>query len=97
MSPKHEFIERMKTLLDEGKDELKDLESSARHLRSSSEDRYQRLLLDFHEKRLAAEKKLEDIEVAGEDVWDEIRDEAERTWSAFKTGLEAFRNYTDHS
>ena len=97
MSQKPEFIERMKALLDEGKNELEKLESSASHLRHNSEEKYQTLLAEFHNKRQAAEKKLADIEAAGEDVWDEIRDEADKTWDAFKVGLDAFRNYSDHS
>jgi hypothetical protein len=41
--------------------------------------------------------KLEEIRHAGEEAWEDLRDDAERTWTAFKTALDALRDFSDHS
>ena len=44
-----------------------------------------------------AENKLGEIEHAGEQTWLDLKDEVERAWVAFKLGLDALRDFSDHS
>ena len=97
MSKRDKFIARMKSQLDEGKAELHELEAKARNAQADVRDKYQHTIEELHEKRVAAEKKLEEIGRAGEDAWEDLKDEAERTWAVFKTSVNAFRDFSDHS
>jgi hypothetical protein len=46
---------------------------------------------------VAAETKLEEIGRAGEESWEDLKDEVERTWTAFKASIDAFRDFSNHS
>ena len=97
MSKRDKFIARMKSQLEEGKAELHKLESKLENAQAGVRDKYRQIIEELHEKRLAAETKLEEIEHAGEEVWEDLREEAERTWTAFKAGMDVFRDFSDHS
>jgi DNA repair ATPase RecN len=87
----------MKLQLDEGKAELHKLEAKVGNARADVSEKYRRTIEELHEKRLAAETRLEEIRHVGEETWEDLKDEAERTWTAFKAGLDAFRDFSDHS
>ena len=97
MSKRDKFIARMKSQLDESKAELHDLESKAGNVQADVRDKYQRIIEELHEKRVAVETKLEEIGRAGEDAWEGLKDETDRTWTAFKASINAFRDFSDHS
>ena len=97
MSKRDEFIARMKSQLDEGKAELHKLESKVENAQADVRDKYRQTIEELREKRVAAETKLEEIGRAGEEVWEELKDEAERTWAAFKAGVDVFRDFLNHS
>ena len=97
MSKRDKFIARMKSQLDEGKAELHKLESKVGNAQAGVRAKYWQTIEELHEKRVAAETKLEEIESAGEEAWKDFKDEAERTWTAFKAGVDVFRDFLDHS
>ncbi len=97
MSKRDKFIARMKLQLEEGKAELHRLESEAGNAQAGIREKYLQTIDELREKRVAAETKLEQIERSGEEVWEDLKDEAERTWTAFKAGMDVFRDFLDHS
>ena len=97
MSKRDQFIARMKSQLEEGKAELHKLESKVGNAQGGVREKFWQTIEELREKRVAAESKLEEIERAGEEVWEDLKDEAERTRTAFKAGLDVFRDFLDHS
>jgi DNA repair ATPase RecN len=87
----------MKSQLDEGKAELHKLESKLGTVQADVRDKYRQRVEELRQKRVEAEKKLEEIERVGEEAWEDLKDEAERTWAAFKAGVDVFRDFSDHS
>ena len=97
MSKRDQFIAGMKSQLEEGKAELHKLESKVGNAQGGVRAKFWQTIEELREKRVAAETKLEEIELAGEEVWEDLKDEAERTRTAFKAGLDVFRDFLDHS
>jgi chromosome segregation ATPase len=97
MSKQHEFIARMKSQLDEWTAELRALESKAENAQAGARDKYRQASKELHAKRVEAETKLEEIRHAGEETWGDLKEEVERSWAAFKAGVDAFRDFSDHS
>ena len=97
MSKRDKFIARMKLQLEEGKAELHKLESKVGNAQAGVREKYWQTIEELREKRVAAETKLEEIEHAGEEIWEDLKDDAERTWTAFKAGVDVFRDFLDHS
>jgi membrane protein involved in colicin uptake len=87
----------MKAQLDAWGAELHELESRAEHARADLKERYRRSIEELRDKQAAAENKLREIEHAGEETREDIKDEIERVWAAFKASLDAFRDFSDHS
>ena len=97
MSKRDEFVARMKAHLDEWGEELHRLESQVGDAKADVSHKYRQTIAELREKQREAETKLEDVRHAGEEAWEEFKDEAERTWAAFKAGLDAIRDFSDHS
>ncbi len=97
MSKRDKFIARMKSQLEEGKAELYKLESKVGNAQEGVREKYLQTIRGLREKWVAAETKLEQIERSGEEVWGDLEEEAERTWTAFKAGMDVFRDFLDHS
>ena len=97
MSKRDKYIARMKSQLGEWKAELQELESKAGNAQADVKDKYRKTIEELYEKRVAAETKLEEIGRAGEESWEDIKDEVERTWTAFKASVDAFRDFSNHS
>jgi hypothetical protein len=97
MSARQKVIARMKAQLDAWSAELHDLEAKLDHVEAGTRDRYRRIIAELRQMREAAESRLEELKEAGEETWEEAREEAERTWTAFKAGVDAVRDFSDHS
>ena len=97
MTERDKFIARMKLQLEEGKAELQRLESKVGNAQASVREKYLQTIEELREKRVTAETKLEQIERSGEEIWEDFKDEAERTGTAFKASMEVFRDFLDHS
>lgn len=97
MTGRDNFIARMKAQLEEGKAELHRLEARARDAQADIREKYHHTAEELHRKRLTAEAKLDTLRHAGEEAWEAHRDEVEKTWDAFKAGLDAFRDFSDHA
>ena len=97
MSKRDVFIAKMKSQLDEWKAELHKLESKAADAEAGARDKYHEAIEELRGKRAVAEAKLAEIRHAGEDAWEEIEEEAEKTWKALVVSVDAFRDFSDHS
>lgn len=94
MSKRKEFVARMKAQLDEVKDELHRLEQK---IGLEAREKSRNTLDELHDKRTAAESRIEELDEAGEEGWEHMKDEVEKTWKAFRAGVDAFRDFSDHA
>ncbi len=94
MSKRKEVIARMKARLDEVKEELHRLEQK---IGLEARETSRKTLDELHEKRVTAESRIEELDEAGEEGWEHMKDEAEKTWKAFKAGVDTFRDFSDHA
>ena len=97
MSKRLNFVDKMKRQLDAWTAELHELEMKVEDFEERAGERYRHAIAELHERRVAAETKLEEIRNAGEEVWQDLTEEAEKTRAAFKAGLDALRDFSDHS
>ena len=97
MSKRDKFVARMKLQLDEVKEDLHKLESAIGNAQAGVRDKYRKSIEELREKRLVVETKLDEIEHSGEEAWEDLKDETERAWTAFKAGVEVLRKFSDHS
>ena len=97
MSKQAEFVERMKSLLAKATAELHRLESRTEDLQSNASDKYRQAIDELHEKRIQAEDLLKNIERARESVWEHHSAEIEKTWTAFRAGIDTLHDFSDHS
>jgi DnaJ-domain-containing protein 1 len=97
VSKRDRFIAAMKAHLDELSAELHRLEAKAGQAEAGARRKYRQATAELHQQRLAAEAKLEELHHAGEEKWPELREESEKIWTAFKAGLDALRDFSDHA
>lgn len=94
MSKRKEIVTRLKAQLDEVKDDLHRLEQK---IGLEAREKSRKTLDELHDKRTAAESRIEELDEAGEEGWEHMKDEAEKTWKAFRAGVDAFRDFSDHA
>jgi len=97
MSKRDVFIAKMKSQLDEWKDELHKLEAKAGNAEAGVRDKYHEAIEELRERRATAEAKLDEIRHVGEEAWEELEDEAEKAWKALVASVDVFRDFSDHS
>jgi predicted nucleic acid-binding Zn-ribbon protein len=95
MSRKDDFIAGMQSRLAQWGAELSRLEAKLEGAEARVKDRYLHAVQSLRDKHRAIESKLDKI--GREDSWEELRDEVERIQVAFKAGMEAIRDFSDHS
>jgi len=95
MSRKDDFIAGMQSRLAKWEAELNSLEAKLEGAEARVKDRYLHAVQALRDKHRAIESKLDQIR--REDAWEELKDEVERIWVAFKAGVDAIRDFSDHS
>jgi DNA repair ATPase RecN len=97
MSKRDAFIASLKAQLDEWSEDLRKLEARVGKAETGVADKYRHAIAELHEKRAAAEAKLEALRHSSEETWEDHKDDAERIWTAFKAGLDVLRDFSDHA
>lgn len=92
-SRRDQFIESLKTRLDELNSEISRLEGRAQEASGQAEETYRQQLEDIREKRAELEQKLGDLRAAGEAQFDKLKLEAEHAWKAFQNSVSYFRSH----
>jgi hypothetical protein len=97
MDKREDYVAALKARLNAWSAEFHRLEARADVMGSEVGEKYRNSMAELHRQRLAVQRRLEQIEDAGEHAWHELRDEAERIWIAMKAGLDALRDFSDHA
>lgn len=88
MSARKEYLNRLKSKLDEWDAELDKLEERSRALQAETQARYRRQLDEVRQHRDELHRRYQDLQKASESAWDQLRAGAEDAW---RTLDEAFR------
>ncbi|NIP59819.1 MAG: hypothetical protein GWM92_16050 [Gemmatimonadetes bacterium] len=96
MRTRDEWVEQAKAKLDEWNAELDRLEGKAQSAKAEREAQYRRVIERLQGYRDEARERLEEIQRAGDDAWDDLREGLQKSWSAltegFRAALDEFRS-----
>lgn len=90
-SAREEFLQKLKTQLDDLNErwqiERERLETLARNTSADARKTVESQIEELREKRREMKEKIVDLEVAGENAWEELREGAEQAWKALTEAL----------
>ena len=92
-SKREQFIETLKSKLDDLNSEMDKLEKKAQDASGKAEKRYEEQLDEVRAKRAEMKKKLSELRSASEAQFDRIKLEAEHAWKAFQNSVNYFRSH----
>lgn len=92
-SKREQFIESLKSKLDELNSEMDKLEKKAQDASGKAEKRYEEQLAEMREKRAELKNKLSELRAASEAQFDKLKLEAEHAWKAFQNSVSYFRSH----
>jgi hypothetical protein len=88
MSKRDEFIAKLKTKLDEWNTDLDDLEKKAQNAGAEFKHKYEKQIVELRAKRDEATSKLQQVQNAGGEAWESIKDGMENAWTSLKKAFE---------
>lgn len=90
---RNEFISRIKTRLDDLDREIEDLKAKAERFEAESRKEYENRLHDLRSRRRELDRKLDDLRSAGEEKWQQLKDETEHAWKALGNSFNYFKSH----
>ncbi len=96
MEDKKSFLQKLAVQLQELDIELDELKVKAHLAKADARDELQKQIADLHVKREAAQGKLKQLQEAGDEAWDDIKDGVEKSWGELKGAFKnAMAKFTD--
>ncbi|MGY6553670.1 MAG: sll1863 family stress response protein [Wenzhouxiangella sp.] len=92
-SKRQQFIEALKSRLDELNEDMERLEKRAQEARGEFEEKYAEQLVEMREKRDQMKEKLIELRASSEAHFERIKGEAEYTWKAFQNSVNYFKSH----
>lgn len=89
MSMKEAYQKKMKAQLDVWSAEIDRLKAQAAKMEADAEIKAQRELDDLRAKRDAAAEKLERLERAGDDAWEDLKSGVEGAWDSLASSVKS--------
>jgi len=90
---RNEFIATLKDRLDKLDGEIEGLKSEASKFEAGARKEYEDRLHDLRGKRRELERKLDELRAAGDEKWQQIKDEAEHAWKALGNSFNYFKSH----
>lgn len=88
-----EFIDRMKNQLDEFDQQIDNIKAKAEQMDAQARQEYESRLHDLREKRREAKRRLDELRAAGDEKWQQLRDEAQHAWTALGNSFNYFKSH----
>ena len=92
MTSRDEYLEKLKTKLDEWDAEIDKIESSARKAQADTKAQYDKQLETLREMRDDAQTKLSEMQNATAEAWDVMAQGTEKAWNAWFNAFEDARS-----
>lgn len=90
---RNEFIEKMKERLDDLDEKIAELKQKGKKFEGEARKEYENRLHDLREKRRELKRKLDETRAAGEEKWQQVKDEAEHAWKALGNSFNYFKSH----
>ena len=89
MTARDDYVKKLKEQLDRWNTDISKLEARAKQPLVGMKDAYEKQLQDLRKRRDAMQQKMTEIQKAGDQAWDHLREGADKAWKAME---ESFRN-----
>lgn len=90
---RNEFIEKMKGALDDLDEKIEDLKQRGDKFEGEARKEYENRLHDLREKRRETKRKMDEVQAASEEKWQQFKDEAEHAWKALGNSFSYFKSH----
>jgi uncharacterized coiled-coil DUF342 family protein len=80
MEDRKKYIDKMSAKLKEWDAEIQKLEAKADSAKADVKARYSKQIVDLRNKKDEAQQKLNQLQQASEDAWEELKDGIEKSW-----------------
>ena len=87
MENRKDYIDKMAARLKEWDTEVEKLEAKAETAKADLKASYNQQINELRLKKEEAKIKLEKIQDAGEDAWEELKEGAEKSWKIFEDSV----------
>lgn len=91
MSQRDEYIEKAKARLDQWNAEIDKLKAKADEAEADAKVRYQQQLQELRRHRDEAEKRIKDLQQAGDDAWMDLKTGFDKAWDSIGDAFERAR------
>jgi predicted nucleic acid-binding Zn-ribbon protein len=92
MATREEYVEKMKSQLDEWNSDLDNLERKYHEASDETKRRLEPHLQKVREARDTTRAKIKELKDSGEASWDAAVDEVEHVWKTFKQSVNYFKS-----
>lgn len=89
MSKKSAYQEKLEAQLHEWDAKIDVLKAKAEKSNASAKAQHKEMIEDLKKKRAAAKDKLQELQRAGEDAWEALKDGVEKSWTELGSALES--------
>ncbi len=91
MTEKNAYIEKTKAQLDQWNAEIEKLKAKADEAQADTRIRYQDEVAKLQQRRDHAREQLAELQTAGDDAWDDVKDGFEKAWGSLSESLHKAR------
>ncbi len=84
---KDAYLEKLKAQLDEWNADLDKLDAKVRGATADAKIKYEKRMASIRERRDEATRKMAEIESAGENAWEQLKEGADDAWSRLKKAV----------
>jgi len=90
MSTKDQYVEKRQAEIDKWNTEIENLEAKITEFGADAKAKleHEEHMVALRQKRDEAKAKLAEIQAAGDDTWEGLKDGLEHTWTSIKNGFE---------
>ncbi len=92
-SRREQFIENLKSKLDDLNEDIGRLEKKARDASGKAEKKYEEQLEDVREKRTELKHKLSEVRASSEAQFEKLKLETEHAWKALQNSFSYFKSH----
>lgn len=90
---RNEFIAKMKERLDQIDQEIETIKGKSEEYKAQAHLEYEKRLHELRENRRDVNRKINDLNAAGEEKWQQLKDEAEHSWKALSNSFNYFKSH----
>ena len=81
------YVQKLKAKMDEWSAEIDKIEAKAGQTEAESKIAYEKQLADLRAKRKEVDKKIAELQKAGEGAWEDLKQGLENSWEILKTSV----------